>query len=107
MTTMPPWTLRMPVPVEFGTGGLERLPGFMPGLRRALVVTGRQAMKRAGVTARLGAVLDAAGIAHAVFDDLSAEPEHAEISSAGRSRSRPSLFCHRHSTRWGRGNASA
>ena len=74
----------MPVPVEFGTGALERLPAFMPGLRRALIVTGRQAMKRAGVTARLEAVLDAAGIAHAVFDGLSAEPEYAEIEAAGR-----------------------
>lgn len=84
MNEMTPWTLRMPVPVEFGTGALERLPAFMPGLRRALIVTGRQAMKRAGVTARLEAVLDAAGIAHAVFDGLSAEPEYAEIEAAGR-----------------------
>jgi alcohol dehydrogenase len=68
MTAITPWTLRMPVPVEFGTGALERLPAFMPGLRRALIVTGRQAMKRAGVTARLESVLDAAGIAHAVFN---------------------------------------
>jgi alcohol dehydrogenase len=82
MTAFAPWTLRMPVPVEFGAGGLARLPGFIPGLRRALVVTGRQAMKRAGVTDRLGGVLDAAGIAHAVFDELSAEPEHAEIEAA-------------------------
>ena len=72
----PPWTLRMPVPVEFGAGALEKLPALIPGLRRALVVTGRQAMKRAGVTDRLAGVLGAAGIAHEVFDELSAEPEH-------------------------------
>lgn len=84
MTTPAPWTLRMPVPVEFGAGALEKLPAFIPGLRRALVVTGRQAMKRAGVTGRLGGVLDAAGIAHAVFDELSAEPEHGEIEAAAR-----------------------
>lgn len=82
MTTPMPWTLRMPVPVEFGAGSLAKLPTFIPGARRALVVTGRQAMKRAGVTGRLGTVLDGAGITHAVFDELSAEPEHAEIEAA-------------------------
>ena len=80
---MTPWTLRMPVPVEFGAGALAKLPGHLPGLRRALVVTGRHAMKKAGVTGRLCALLDRAGIAHAVFDELSAEPEHTEIEAAG------------------------
>jgi len=80
---MTPWTLRMPVPVEFGVGALAKLPTYFSGLRRALVVTGRQAMKKAGVTDRLGAVLSGAGIEHAVFDDLSAEPEHTEIEAAG------------------------
>ncbi len=73
----------MPVPVEFGAGALGKLPGHLPGLRRALVVTGRAAMKKAGVTDRLCALLDSSGIAHAVFDDLSAEPEHTEIEAAG------------------------
>jgi len=73
----------MPVPVEFGVGALAKLPTYFSGLRRALVVTGRQAMKKAGVTDRLGAVLSGAGIEHAVFDDLSAEPEHTEIEAAG------------------------
>jgi alcohol dehydrogenase len=80
---MTPWTLRMPVPVEFGAGALAKLPAYLPGLRRALVVTGRQAMKKAGVTDRLGAVLGGAGIGHEVFDELSAEPEHTEIEAAG------------------------
>lgn len=80
---MQPWTLRMSVPVEFGAGALAKLPAHLPGLRRALVVTGRHAMKKAGVTDRLGAVLNGAGIAHEVFDDLSAEPEHTEIQAAG------------------------
>jgi len=83
MTATLPWTLRMPVPVEFGAGALEKLPAHLPGLRRALVVTGRQAMKKAGVTDRLCAVLDRAGIAHTIFTELSAEPEHTEIEAAG------------------------
>jgi alcohol dehydrogenase len=81
---MLPWTLRMPVPVEFGAGALGKLPAYLPGLRRALVMTGRRAMKTAGVTDRLGAALAGAGIAHAVFDELSAEPEYTEIEAAGQ-----------------------
>lgn len=84
MTAPLSWTLRMPVPVEFGAGALEKLPAHLSGLRRALVVTGRQAMKQAGVTDRVCAVLDGAGIGHAVFDAVSAEPEFAEIEAAGR-----------------------
>lgn len=84
MTMPAPWTLQMPVPVEFGAGALAKLPASIPGLRRALVVTGRQSMKRAGVTDRLSTVLDAAGISHAVFDELSPEPEHGEIEAAAR-----------------------
>ena len=77
------WTLNLPVPVEFGAGALEKLPAYLSGRRRALVMTGRHAMKKAGVTDRLCAVLGSAGIAHAVFDELSAEPEHTEIEAAG------------------------
>ena len=83
MSTADAWALSLPVPVEFGSGALEKLPAYLPGLRRALVVTGRQAMKKAGVTDRLGAVLDSVGIEHTLFDELSAEPEHTEIEAAG------------------------
>ncbi len=77
------WMLSLPVPVEFGVGALEKLPSRLSGLRRALIVTGRQAMKKAGVTDRLCSVLDGAGIGHEVFDELSVEPEHTEIEAAG------------------------
>lgn len=77
-----PWTLRLPVPVEFGVGALAKLPAYLPGRRRALVVTGRQAMKKAGVTDRLAAVLAGASIESAVFDELSAEPGYREIEAA-------------------------
>ena len=84
MSLSAPWTLSMPVPVEFGPGALEKLPGRLSGLRRALVVTGRTAMKKAGVTDRLAAVLRRAGVGHEVFDELSVEPEHTEIEAAGQ-----------------------
>ena len=77
------WTLRLPVPVEFGAGALAKLPQYATGIRRALVLTGRHAMKSAGVTDRLCAVLGTAGIEYKVFDELSAEPEHTEIEAAG------------------------
>ncbi|HSV56756.1 MAG TPA: iron-containing alcohol dehydrogenase, partial [Magnetospirillaceae bacterium] len=83
-----PWTLRLPVPVEFGAGSLARLPSYMAGHSRAFIVTGRRAMAEAGVTDRLVAVLEGAGIECQVYDGLSAEPEHTEIEEAGeRARS--------------------
>jgi alcohol dehydrogenase class IV len=84
-----PWSMRIPVPVEFGAGSLAKLPQYTAGARRALIVTGRQAMERAGVTARLRAILGEAGIECDVFSDLSAEPEHTEIeAAAARARAR-------------------
>ena len=82
MSTSAPWAMRLPVAVEFGAGSLERLPLHTADVRRVLVVTGRHAMRDAGVTDRLCAILDAAGVAQHVYDDLSAEPEHTEIEAA-------------------------
>ena len=82
MSPSAPWTMQLPVSVEFGAGSLERLPLHTAGVRRVLVVTGRHAMRDAGVTDRLCAILGSAGIAYRVYDDLSAEPEHTEIEAA-------------------------
>jgi alcohol dehydrogenase class IV len=82
------WTMRLPTAVELGTGALDRLPRHMTGVRCALVVTGRRAMRESGVTERLSAVLTAAGIRHEVWSGLSAEPECTEVEAAGsRARS--------------------
>lgn len=80
--TTAPWTLRLPVPVEFGAGALEKLPSYVAGRRSALIVTGRQAMKKAGVTDQLAAILAGAGVESTVFDELSAEPSYREIEAA-------------------------
>ncbi len=78
------WTLRMPVPVEFGVDCVAKLPAYLTGHRRVLLLTGRSAMRTAGVTDRLVAMLTAAGMECELFEELSAEPEHAEIEEAGR-----------------------
>mgnify|MGYP001037249114 CR=1 FL=1 len=78
------WRMSLPVPVEFGVGSLETVTGHLGGVRRALVVTGRHAMKAAGVTERLTSLLAAAGTETRLFDDLSAEPNCDEIERAGR-----------------------
>jgi len=84
MTYPNQWTLNLPVPVEFGAGALAKLPAHLRGARRVLVMTGRHAMKAAGVTDRLCAMLDSAGIGYRLFTDLSAEPEYSEIEEAGQ-----------------------
>jgi alcohol dehydrogenase class IV len=77
------FALRLPVPVEFGAGCVEKVPAYLSGRRRALLVTGRHAMKKAGVTDSVRPILESAGIQCRLFDDLSAEPEHTEVEQAG------------------------
>ena len=76
------WLLHLPVPVEFGAGCLGRLDKHLGGARRALLVTGRHAMKTAGVTDRIGGILTAAGCAVQVYEGISAEPNYDEIEAA-------------------------
>ena len=78
-----PFTLRLPVSVEFGAGCLEKLPSYLPGYRKALIVTGRSSMKSAGVIDKLSSILSGKGIESALFDELSAEPDYKEIEAAG------------------------
>ncbi len=76
------WIAHFRLPIEFGAGCLDHLPASLNGARRVLLVTGRQAMKRTGVTERMCAALRAAGAETCVCDDISAEPEHGEIEAA-------------------------
>jgi alcohol dehydrogenase class IV len=81
--TQKSFTLRLPVPVELGAGCVERTPAYVCRKRRAMLVTGRHAMKNSGVTDSVRTILDSAGIQCHLFDDLSAEPEHTEVERAG------------------------
>ncbi|MHB1295372.1 MAG: iron-containing alcohol dehydrogenase family protein [Anaerolineae bacterium] len=76
------WTLRLPVPVEFGAGCLRTLPNYLAGLRRVQVVTGRHAMRAAGVTEHLCRLLTDAGLDVQVYDGISAEPNREEVDEA-------------------------
>jgi alcohol dehydrogenase class IV len=76
------WLLNLPVPVEFGAGCLARLDRRLGGARRALLVTGRHAMRAAGVTDRVCEILSAAGCAVQVYKGISSDPNHDEIEAA-------------------------
>ena len=76
------WIARLNVPVEFGTGCLDRIPAYLQGARHAMIATGQKAMKAAGVTERLCGILLAADVKTTVYSGLSAEQNHQEITEA-------------------------
>ena len=76
------WTMQFPVKVEFGAGCLEKLPQHMAGIKRAILVTGRHAMKTSGVTDRVCDLLKKAGVKCVVFDDVSPNPDCTEVDKA-------------------------
>jgi len=74
---------RIPGRVVTGWGSFEELGDACAPLgRRALVVTGRTAMKKAGITDRAVALLKAAGLAAEVFDGCEPEPDVATVDVA-------------------------
>jgi alcohol dehydrogenase class IV len=81
-SVMENWTLNLPVPVEFGPGALRKITGRLAGYAKALVVTGRRAMKEAGVTDRLRNLLSGAGVENELYDCVSPDPNYEEIEEA-------------------------
>ncbi|MBP5738856.1 MAG: iron-containing alcohol dehydrogenase [Abditibacteriota bacterium] len=77
------WILSLPTKVEFGEGALSSLATHAAGYKKALVVTGRNAMRKAGVTDRVCALLKEAGVESFVFADVSPDPDCTEVSRAG------------------------
>jgi alcohol dehydrogenase class IV len=66
---------RLPGVTHFGWGAAERVGEEAARLgRRALLVTGRSAMKRAGVTDRIQKLLSGAGVSVALYDQVEADP---------------------------------
>ncbi|MDO8303247.1 MAG: iron-containing alcohol dehydrogenase, partial [Sedimentisphaerales bacterium] len=76
------WTMKFPVPVEFGQGCVAKMPEYLAGVERVLLVTGRTAMRKAGVTAQLCELFDKAGCEWRLFEDISSDPDHLEIEQA-------------------------
>ncbi|MHB9037965.1 MAG: iron-containing alcohol dehydrogenase [Armatimonadota bacterium] len=78
------WTMNLPTKVEFGAGSLNTLKDHAGQFNRALMVTGRSAMKKAGVTDRVCGLLKDAGVECRVFDDISPDPDCTEVDRAAK-----------------------
>ena len=76
------WTMAFPVKVEFGARCLEKLPQHMAGIKKAMLVTGKHAMKTSGVTDRVCDLLKDAGIECVVFNEVSPNPDCTEVDKA-------------------------
>ncbi|MEV5718528.1 iron-containing alcohol dehydrogenase [Amycolatopsis mediterranei] len=65
---------------EYGPGVIAELPGFVDSLghRRAFVVTDR-GLRATGIVERVEKILAAAGIEHAVHEDIGPNPSTAEL----------------------------
>lgn len=70
-------------PLKFGSGAVDEAGYELDrlGVSRALVVTDPH-LRRAGVTERVTAGLDRAGVSHEVFDEIHFEPTDASFSAA-------------------------
>jgi len=94
---------RTPGKILFGVGSLESLGAEARRLgRRPLLVTGRRAMAEAGVTGRSLAILKAAGLDAALFDQVEPEPDVATVD-----RAREAIRDHRADLVVGLGGGSA
>ena len=59
--------------IEFGPGSLARLPQLIDGSQRHLLVTD-QGLVKAGMSRKVGQVLEDAGVEYAVYDQVVADP---------------------------------
>jgi len=75
---------RLPRVVHFGWGAVEKVGGEAARIgRRALLVTGRSAMKRTGASDRLRAALSDAGVDSVLFDQIESDPSGTTIDRGG------------------------
>ncbi|WP_085831100.1 iron-containing alcohol dehydrogenase [Collinsella vaginalis] len=79
-----PWSFLTPQEILYGDGALERLADALPSLgTKALVVTDAT-MVGLGNVARACAVLDRAGIAWEIFDQVSGEPTDTMVRAGAQ-----------------------
>jgi len=75
---------RLPGVIHFGWGAVEKVGEEAARLgRRALLVTGRTAMKRTGAADRLRTVLSDAGVESVLFDQVESDPSGTTIDRGG------------------------
>ena len=76
---------RLPGVIHFGWGAVEKVGEEAARLgRRALLVTGRTAMKRTGVADRLRTMLSDAGVETVLFDQVESDPSGTTIDRGGK-----------------------
>ena len=76
------WMMNLPVKVEFGSGCLERLPDHLADYKKAVLLTGKSAMKAAGITDRITHLLKEAGVECLVIDRVQSDPDCEAIEQA-------------------------
>ncbi|MBI2842624.1 MAG: iron-containing alcohol dehydrogenase [Armatimonadetes bacterium] len=76
------WTMSLPAPVEFGAGCVDRIVNYTRDYKRALIVTGKRAMKESRVTDRVCGLLDDSGVRCRVFAGASPDPVYTEVEAA-------------------------
>jgi 1,3-propanediol dehydrogenase/alcohol dehydrogenase len=76
---------RLPGVIHFGWGAFDRLGDEASRLgERALLVTGRSAMKKTGVLGRAQSLLAEAGLAALLFDEVESDPSGSTIDRGGK-----------------------
>ena len=81
---MTAWTMKMPVSVEFGPTCLERIPDYLHGSRKALVVCGLRKPPASNTAQWVCDVLTAAGVECLLYRDISPEPRSDEVERGGQ-----------------------
>ena len=75
-----PYEFRLPGVTHFGWGAVEKIGEEAAKLgRRALLVTGRSAMKRSGIADRVTKLLSAAGVSVVLFGEVESDPSTRTI----------------------------
>ena len=74
---------RSPTRVVHGAGSVARVPELLPEGQKVLVVSDR-GLEQAGVVERVTSTLDGAGVAWALFTDVTANPVARNVSSGAR-----------------------
>lgn len=78
------YEFRLPAVMHFGWAAVERLAEEAAHLgKRALLVTGRSAMKRTGIVERVLGMLSAADIEAVIFDQVESDPSGTTIDRGG------------------------
>lgn len=76
------FTYYMPTKIFFGCGEFEKAPAYIETVgKKALIVTGKYAMKKYGFTKKLVDGLTKLGIQSMVFEEISANPLASEVNA--------------------------